>query len=242
METTNRNDEIEIDLREIFAILLDKAVIIILIAVLGAAVAFTYTKFMISPTYKSSTQVYVTNNTRADAEQINVGDLQSSSYLTKDFRVIVKSNPVLEKVITDLKLNMSTDELAAKITVDTPLETRILKISVVDSDPWLCKNIVDSVREASKTRIIDVMGIETVNTIEEGNLPEHPIGPNMKLNILIGFMAGFIIAIAVIVIRFMLDDTIKDQEDVEKYLGISVLGLIPEAETSDSKKKKKRNK
>ena len=101
MEADNRNDEIEINLREIFAVLMDKLAVIILIAVLGAAVAFAFTKFLIKPVYQSSTQVYVTNNSLTTTEQINVGDLQSSNYLTKDYRILVKSNPVLEQVIAD---------------------------------------------------------------------------------------------------------------------------------------------
>lgn len=241
METTNKNDEIEINLREIFMVLLDKLAVIILIAVLGAAVAFTYTKFMVAPSYQSVTQVYVTNNS-SSTEQINVNELQAGSYLTKDYRVVIKSTPVLEQVQSNLKLNMSVEELAGKISVEIPIDTRILRISVVDSDPFTAKNIADAVREASKNRIMEVMGIEKVSTIEEGNLPDKPIGPNMKRNVLLGFMLGLIIAAAVVIIRFMLDDTIKVQEDVEKYLGISVLGLIPDTETADSKKKKKKRK
>ena len=242
METENRNDEVEIDLREIFAILLDKLAVIVLAAVLGAAVAFTFTKFLISPVYQASTQVYVTNNKLTTTDQINVSDLQSSNYLTKDYMILVKSNPVLDKVIADLNLKMSTSELAGKISVSTPTDTRILTIAVNDKDPMMAKKIADAVREASKAQIQSVMGIETVNTVEDAKLPESPISPNTKMNILIGFALGFIIAVAVIIIRFMLDDTIKAQEDVEKYLGLSVLGLIPELETTDNKKKKKKKK
>lgn len=242
METENRNGEVEIDLREIFALLLDKLAIIALVAVLGAAVAFTFTKFLISPVYQSKTQVYVTNNKLTTTDQINVSDLQSSNYLTKDYMILVKSNPVLEKVIADLGLKMSTTELAGKISVSTPTDTRILTIAVNDKDPMMAKKIADAVREASKAQIQSVMGIETVNTVEEANLPENSISPNTKVNVLIGFMLGFVIAVAVIIIRFMLDDTIKAQEDVEKYLGLSVLGLIPELETADNKKKKKKKK
>ena len=242
METENRNDEVEIDLREIFAILLDKLAIIVLAAVLGAVVAFTFTKFLISPVYQASTQVYVTNNKLTTTDQINVSDLQSSNYLTKDYMILVKSNPVLDKVIADLNLKMSTSELAGKISVSTPTDTRILTIAVNDKDPMMAKKIADAVREASKAQIQSVMGIETVNTVEDAKLPESPISPNTKMNVLIGFALGFIIAVAVIIIRFMLDDTIKAQEDVEKYLGLSVLGLIPELETTDNKKKKKKKK
>lgn len=240
MEADNRNDEIEINLREIFAVLMDKLAVIILIAVLGAAVAFAFTKFLIKPVYQSSTQVYVTNNSLTTTEQINVGDLQSSNYLTKDYMILVKSNPVLEQVIADMNLDMTTSELSDKIVVSTPTDTRILTIAVSDTDPMLAKKIVDAVREASKTQIQSVMGIETVNTVEESNLPENPVSPNTKMNVLMGFVLGLILSIAVVIIRFMLDDTIKVQEDVEKYLGLSVLGMIPELETGDQKKKKKK--
>ncbi len=242
MEIENRNDEVEIDLREIFGLLINKLAIIVLAAVLGAAIAFTYTKFLVSPVYQSKTQVYVTNNKLTTTDQINVNDLQSSNYLTKDYMILVKSNPVLDKVIADLGLKMSTSELAGKIHVSTPTDTRIITIAVNDTDPIMAKKIADAVREASKAQIQSVMGIETVNTVEEAKLPENPISPNTKMNVLIGFVLGFVIAVAVVIIRFMLDDSIKAQEDVEKYLGLSVLGLIPELENSDSKKKKKKKK
>lgn len=242
MEIENRNDEVEIDLREIFGLLIDKLAIIVLAAVLGAAIAFTYTKFLVSPVYQSKTQVYVTNNKLTTTDQINVNDLQSSNYLTKDYMILVKSNPVLDKVIADLGLKMSTSELAGKIHVSTPTDTRILTIAVNDTDPIMAKKIADAVREASKAQIQAVMGIETVNTVEEAKLPENPVSPNTKMNVLIGFILGFVIAVALVIIRFMLDDSIKAQEDVEKYLGLSVLGLIPEFENSDSKKKKKKKK
>lgn len=242
METTKNNDEIEIDLREILDVLLAKLAVILLVAVLGAIVAFTYTKFMIAPTYSSKTQIYVQNtqSTPNATTQVSVGELQSSTYLTKDYLILCKSNPVLKKVIEELKLNMTEDALAAKISVSTPTDTRIITISVTDTDPYTAKNIADAVREAAKVQIVDVTGVEAVNDVEEAKLPDAPIGPNMKLNIIIGFLLGFVLAAGIVVVRFMLDDSIKSQDDVEKYLGLSVLGLIPLTEGTDAKKKKKK--
>lgn len=242
METTNKNEEIEIDLREIFAVLLDKLAIIILVALIGAAISFIYTKFMIAPTYKSSTGIYVTNNQQAESEQINVGSLQSSSYLTKDYMVLVKSRPVLESVIEGQKLDMSTDELLSMLSVSSTTDTRIITISVISTDPWKAKSIADAVREAAIEQITRVVGVDTVKKIDDANTPKTPVGPNLKLNILIGFLAGFIITVVIVIVRFMLDDSIKVQEDVEKYLGISVLGTIPMSENGDAKKKKKKKK
>ncbi|MBQ3545413.1 MAG: protein-tyrosine kinase [Lachnospiraceae bacterium] len=242
METTNKNEEIEIDLREIFAVLLDKIAIIILVALIGASIAFIYTKFMISPTYRSSTGIYVTNNQQTDSEQINVGSLQSSSYLTKDYMVLAKSRPVLEAVIDELKLNISTEGLLGMLSVSTTTDTRIITISVTSTDPWKAKSIADAVREAAIEQITRVVGVDTVQKIDDANTPKNPIGPNLKLNVLIGFLVGFVVTVIIVLARYMLDDSIKVQEDVEKYLGISVLGTIPLTETPDSKKKKKKKK
>lgn len=239
METTKNNEEIEIDLREIFAVLLDKLAVIILVAVLGAIVAFTYTKFMIAPTYSSKTQIYVMNTSSA-TNQPSLGELQSSTYLTKDYLILCKSMPVLKKVIEELQLDINEDALASKISVSTPNDTRIITIAVTDTDPWMAKNIADAVREAAKVQIVDVTGVEAVNDVEEASLPDTPVGPNMRLNIIIGFLLGFVIAVIIIAVKFMLDDSIKSQEDIEKYLGISTLGLIPKTDTPDSKGKKKK--
>lgn len=240
METTNKNEEIEIDLREILAVLMDKLAIIILVSLIGASVAFIYTKFMIAPTYKSSTGIYVTNNQQTDSEQINIGSLQSSSYLTKDYIVLAKSRPVLESVIDGLKLDITTDELLNMLSVSSTTDTRIITISVISTDPWKAKSIADAIREAAIEQITRVVGVDTVEKIDDANTPKYPVGPNMKLNLFVGFLAGFVITVVLVIVRFMLDDSIKVEEDVEKYLGISVLGAIPMTETADSKKKKKR--
>ncbi len=240
METT-KNDEIEIDLREIFVLLLSKLAVIVLFAFFGALIAFTYTKFMIPKTYASKTQIYVMNNTSSnDTKQVSVGELQASNYLTKDYLILCKSRPVLEEVIQELKLEMSAGELSGMISASTPADTRIITITVTNTDPWMAKSIADAVREAAKVQIVEVTGVESVNDVEQANLPVNPVGPNMKLNVIIGFMLGAILAIAIIIIRFMIDDTIKTPDDVERYIGISVLGSIPLNETETKKKKKRR--
>lgn len=240
METTNKKEELEIDLREIVAVLLDKIAIIILVSMICASISFIYTKFMIAPTYRSSTSIYVTSAQQPESDYANLSAIQSSSYLTKDYVVLTKSRPVLESVIEDLKLNISTDELLGAVEVTSTTETRIITISVTSTDPWKAKSIADAMREAAIAQITRVVGKDTVQKIDDANTPKYPVGPNLKLNILIGFLAGLVISVIIIIARYMLDDSIKVEEDVEKYLGISVLGAIPMTETPDAKKKKKK--
>ncbi len=243
MEKEKKIDEIEINLAEIFALLLDKLPVIILSAILGTVVAFAFTKLLITPQYQSLTQIYVTNSaTEGDKAQINETDVRTSTYLTKDYMILIKSRPVLEQVIADMELHMKPVELAQKISVTTPTDTRILTIAVKDSDPMLAQKIADAVREASKKQIQDVMGVEKVNTVEKANLPENPVSPNTKMNVLVGGILGLFLSVMFVIVRYVLDDTIKTQEDVEKYLGVSVLGLIPELEDLSQNKKKKKKK
>lgn len=240
MEAKNNSEEIEINLREIFAVIMNKIAIVILVAAIGGAVAFIYTKFFVSPTYRSDIQVYITNNSQVSSEtSVNVSDLNASLTLTKDYRDIIKSTDVLRQVISELSLDMSTEELAAAITVDTPSDSRIVTIYVKGTDPWKTKSIADSVTKNAKAAATEIIGTDTVKNIDAEAEIGKQVGPNTKLNIVLGLLAGIVISVIVIVARFMFDDTIKVQEDVEKYLGLSVLGLIPDTGTDSKKKKKK---
>ncbi len=235
----NKDNEVEIDLRQIFAVILTKLPIIIVITIIGAMAAFTYTKFIVKPVYQSTTQVHIMNNT----ENTNVttySDLQAGSYLTKDYKVIVTSAPVMEKVIADLSLDVTVKNLRSMISVDVIADTRILTISVNNTDPWMAKKIADDVREVSKEYITEIMDIKSINTVEEGDLPVNPISPSIIKNTIIGAIIGLILILAIVVIRFLVDDTIKSPEDVEKYLGLSVLASIPKTEQEQPSRRKKK--
>ena len=245
MGTDKKNEDTDIDLLEILGLLLSRAGLILLTAVLGLVVAFALTKLLITPQYQSSTEIYVNNSTsgQSSSDQINVNDLQSSTYLTKDYVILVKSRPVLNQVISELKLDMSVDALEAKLSVAAYTDTRIIKIAVTDPDPLEAKKLVDAVTTAAITHIENIIGVDSVKLSNgEGNIPTSPVSPNVKLNSILGFIIGFILAAGVVIARFLLDDTIKTQEDIEKYLSLSVLGIIPEIEGADSSKKKKKKK
>lgn len=246
MNSEKRNEELEINLVEIFGLLLNKIVIILLSAVLGLVIAFAYTKLLITPQYQSSTEIYVTNssaNNNTTEEGIKVTDLQSSTYLTKDYMILAKSRPVMNSVIEKLKLDMSANDLEAKTSVTTYTDTRIIKIAVSDSDPLEAKKLTDAVTTEAIAHIENIIGVDSVKLSNgEANIPANPISPNTKLNSIIGFLIGMFIAIVVVIVKYILDDSIKTQDDIEKYLGLSVLGLIPELEGMDTSKKKKKKK
>lgn len=218
--------ENEIDLLELFGVLLKKVHLIILAGILLGLVAFVGTKLLITPMYTSTTKFYVLSKTN-DAGTVTSSDLQAGTQLTKDYAELVKSRPVLEEVISVLNLDMEPGKLADKITVTTPTDTRVMSISVEDSDPKKAKDIADAVRQAVGIQIKEIMDVDSVKTVEDASLPKTPSSPNAMKNTALGAMLGIVLACAVIVILQLLDDTIKTPEDVERYLELNVLTSVP---------------
>lgn len=228
METNvnmQNNDEVEIDLREILFLLLDKLLIILLVGVITAGVAFLGTKLFITPKYQSETSIYVMS--KNEESTANANDYVTSNYMTKDYQELITSRPVLEQVIADLDLDYSVSSLKGMITVENKENTRIIAITITDTNPERARKIADAIRATSAVKIKEVMGIENVNVVEPASLSTSPVSPNVFKNMLIGAALGMVLAIAVVIIRHITDDTIKSPDDIEKYLGISTLATIP---------------
>lgn len=246
METNNyQTNEIEIDLWTLLAALWDKLFIIILSALTGAIIFYLFTTLFITPTYDSTTKIYVLNKQNSDNSSITYSDLQSSAQLTKDYMELVTTRPVLEKVISSLGFEkMTYNDLKEKINVSTATDGRIIYIKVTDENPKQAKDIADEIRSAVSAQIVDVMDVEAVSVVEEANLPDEPARPNKLRNMILGALLGFIIAFMVVVVRAVMDDRVKTEEDVEYYLHMSVLGTIPLDDHMKKKtmKKGKKNK
>ncbi|WP_243426208.1 YveK family protein [Mordavella massiliensis] len=232
------NEEITIDLTELFLALWSKIHLIILAGILVAFVSFIGTKLFITPMYTSTTSMYVLTRT-GDSAGVTYNDLQTGTQLTQDYMELVKSRPVLEQVIAVLNLDMTTGELSQAVTTENTANTRILTVSVRNEDPKTAKEIADALRESVSIQITEIMEADAVNTIEEANLPEEPSSPSLMRNIAIGGILGILLAAGVVVLIYILDDTVKTPDDVEHYLGLNVLTSIPIEEGTKKSKKVK---
>ena len=195
-----RYEETEIDLVEVFHALMSKIWLIILLAGLGFGMMIGYTMLFVKPTYSSSSTIYILTKTTSIT---SLADFQIGTQLTQDYKVIITSRPVLEEVINNLEL------------------------TVKDHDAYLAKKIVDELTNVSVKKTAEVMETDPPNIMDYGQLPEKPIAPSMKKNGIIGGLLGLVLACAIIIIRYMMNDSIKNGEDVERYLGLNVLGMIP---------------
>lgn len=232
------NDELTIDLGELFSVLWRKCYIIILAGIVTAFAAFAATQLLITPKYTSTTSMYMlTGNGEAG---LTYNDLQTGTQLTQDYMELTKSRTVLEKVISTLNLDMTVEELKDGITTANTENTRIMTIEVENEDPELARQIADTLRETASSKIEEIMDIDAVNTIEEANLPTSPSSPSVMRNTAIGGMLGILISAGIIILLFILDDTIKTPDDVENYLGLNVLTSIPIQEGEEKAKKAKK--
>lgn len=240
-QNQQRYDELEIDLWEIIRVLWSRALVIILSGIVLALVAIVGTKLFITPQYQSTTRMYVLAKQNNDT--LTNSDLQTSTLLTNDYAELIQSRTVTEAVIAQMNLDLTHEELLAKLEVTVPADTRILTISVTDPDPYMARDLANTIRDTASEHIQQVMDVEAVNVADEANIPEQPLSPNTMRNGLIAGVLGCVIAVAVILVQYLTNDTIKTSEDVERYLQLSTLGMIPldENEKKNSKRDIRKN-
>ena len=217
----------EIDVFHLLKILWKRKFLIALVAFVTGAVAFAYSSFIVKPEFTSTTRIYVVNRNQGDKPGLTNQDLQAGSYLVKDYREIILSQDVLEKVATDLKLELPPKGLASKIKVTVPVDTRIVSISVTDRAPEEASRIANSLREVAAQKIISVTRVSDVTTLEEARPATSPSSPNIRRNTMVGFLAGAVVMVVTVLLVEILDTRVKRPEDIEDVLQIALLGVVP---------------
>lgn len=241
-----KQNEIEIDLIDLLYYLKKRIWLAVAAFVLFAAVGAVFTACFMRDEYTAKTRMYVLNRTNENS--ISSNDYSISNYMVKDYEVLITGENVTRNVIEELKLDMTVSELAEKISVSAIDNTRVLQIVVVDNEPQRAADIANCVREISSAQIKEIMDVDAVNLVYEATAPHSKSGPSMSKNVAIAAILGVVATIGVLVVIYMMDDTIKTEEDVERYLSLSVLGVIPDssemgnfAKNAGSSAKKKQN-
>ena len=218
---------IEIDVLLLLRTIWRKKLLILLTAILTTGLAFGYSAFLSTPQYDSTTRLYVVNQSSDNGAVITNQDLQAGSFLVKDYKEIILSQDVLKNVTTTLGI---TDDIKEKITVNIPVDTRILSITVRDSDPNQAATIANTLRDEAAKKIIEVTKVSDVTTLEAALPAENPSTPQTKRNLVLGFIVGAFLATALVLVLEVLDDRVKRPQDIEEGLGMTLLGVVPHAE------------
>ncbi len=224
-------DVMTIDLFEVFQVIWHWLWLIVLVALACGTAAYAFSKFVLPEEFESTTKIYVLDKSGAGGtnSQSTYSDLQVGMQLTKDYVELIKSRTVLEAVMKDNHLDQTYtyEQFAEMVNVQTPTDTRIVTITVTNHDPALAQKLADDIRKRSGELIINTMQIDAVNTYEKANYPDRKSAPSCGRWAAVAALIGALAVSAVVIARYLLDDTIKTSDDVEKYLGLSNLALIP---------------
>lgn len=218
------DEEMEIDLLELLQAMLQKLWLIILLLVLGAGIAFGVTKLLITPMYTASSEIYILTKTTSVT---SLADIQMGAQITSDFAVLAKSRPVVENVIKDLDLNYTYEQVAGMISTENPSNTRILRITVENADAELAKNMANAFGEETAERVAYIMTTDKPKVVEEAVTPKSPSSPSVVKNTALGGLLGMVLAMGIITIIYLMNDTIQTEEDVRKYLDLHTLAAVP---------------
>lgn len=223
---SNDNASIEIDVLYLLRKLWSRKFFIIFIALVVGTVALLGSVFFLKPKYTSTTRIYVVS--RSSDSSLTNQDLQAGSYLVNDYKEVITSNEVLSSVISQENLSLSTSELSNMISVDIPTDTRVISISVEDTDAQEASDIANTIREVAAEKIKSVTKVDDVTTLEAAEVASKPSSPNIKRNAALGVLVGGFLAIVGILVLEVLDDRVRRPEDVEEVLGMTLLGVVPD--------------
>ncbi|OUN37900.1 hypothetical protein B5G28_09995 [Faecalibacterium sp. An77] len=233
-----QNDDDVIDLVELFYVLWGHAWQIILCLIAGAAIAFAYTYFLVTPLYKATSSIYIVS--ASNNSVVNLTDLQIGAQLTADYQELMRSRPLLEDVIKNLDLDMSTSALSSMISITNTSDTRILKITVTSPDPQESADIANELVNQACIYLPDIMETDEPNLVEEAIPPAYKASPSYAKNLVLGGLVGAVLCCGVLVLRYLMNDTFVTPDDVSRYLGVQPLAVIPEADLGEFNQENKK--
>ena len=216
-----------IDLREYFAIIKKRFWIIALLAIISALISGVISFFMLKPVYEAKSTLIVNTEKNEETQMITGDQFSVTQKLAVTYGEIIKSRAVLEDVIKNLKLDNEYEDLVKNVTVSPVKDTQIISISVQDTNKQKARDIANEIPKVFAKEAKRITKANDVQVIDKATLPKNPIKPNKVMNVLIAFVLGTMIGLFVVFLIEYLDNKMKTPQDIEKHLGLSVIGVIP---------------
>lgn len=218
-----------LDLRELFYMLVKHMRLIALLTVISVSAAALATLFLMTPTYETFTTLMLGKPVEElNASQVNNQGILTNQQLIGTYAEIAKSRVVINKVVNELGNTMTPAELRSKVSVTLLNNTAVIKVGVKDSDPERAAVIANAMAETFMAEVSNIMKIENVQVIDPAEVPVNPISPRLLLNLAISLVLGLMLGVFISFLIEFMDRSVKTPEDVQKYLGLPVLGMIPE--------------
>ena len=228
-ELDMEHTEYEIDLKEIFGMLKKRWLMIVSITAAAVVIAGIISFFVLTPVYESSSTLLVSYKQNQESI-MTYNDLTMSQKLVNTYSEIIKSRSISEEVLKKLDLDLTAEELSEKISVSKVNDTEIIRVKVSDTDPEMAALIANTISDVFKKEIKNIMEIDNVSTIDTAKAPESPVKPNKLMNVAIASVLGAMVSVGLVFVLELLDRTYKTPTDVERHLGLPIIGAIPDME------------
>ncbi|UYY97441.1 Wzz/FepE/Etk N-terminal domain-containing protein [Peribacillus frigoritolerans] len=215
-----------ISIKDIFKTLKERWKLIMLLTLIAALISGSISYFLLTPVYESSTQILV--NQKQSETQLDSNQIRSNIDMINTYSVIIKSPAILEKVIEELNLDQSVDQLSEKITINSQENSQVFSLTVQDSNPIKAVKIANAVSGTFQKEIKDIMNVDNVSVLAKAEIKENPtpVKPNPVLNIAIAVVVGLMAGVGLAFLLEYMDNTIKDEDDIERLLELPILGSI----------------
>lgn len=223
----------EISLIELFGILKKHMRVIILTTVLTAVVAIIYTFFLVTPKYQSSTEMLVSHSADTTTANVTQQDINTSIQLINTYSDIIRNDVILDPVIEELELDMTTSDLRDNISVQTENNSQVFSIQVQSENPYQASEIANTTASYFQEEIYEIMNVDNVTIISSASPNLNPVSPNNLLNIVIGLLLGGMIGVGIVFIYELTDNTVKSVEVVEEITGWPSLGQVSQFSKED---------
>ena len=222
-------EEQVISISEIFEALKKRWILIVSITLVATLISGVLSFFVIKPTYETSTKVFI-GKEESNVEGYNTNDIQMYQKLLQTYAETIKTNEVIQAAIKNTNTNLTVEEVKKSLTVTPISDTQILQIKYQNKNPQVAKRILGNITDEFIILAKELVPNGNVRVIEAVQLPENPVAPNKKMNIAIAFLLGLMVSIGLVFLLEYIDNTFKSKENLEKELGIPVIGLIPSSE------------
>lgn len=218
-----------IDLLEVFAVVRQHILVVILATVIAAVAGFSVSRFLLVPQYEASALMIV--NTRQDTTaNVTSDQINSATKLVSTYSIIIKSDTVLQQVINNLGLTLTYPELQDRVTVTSVDDTQVMQITVRSDNIEWARQVCEQITLIAPDVILESVEAGSVKLISQASANPDPVSPNVMRNTTVAAMLGLVLSLGVIILREMLDNRIKTEDDVRKYLDMPVIGVIPDYE------------
>lgn len=221
-----------IDLVDLIKKVFKHLFLIIILTILFGLVSFAYSNFIVTPSYNANATMIISSSSKNDDQQdladIDFYQIQANKALISTYSEIVKSKGIADQVIKNLSLNMGYEEFSKKVSIEPVKDTQIISVNVVDSVPARAMDIANETANIFKSSVGDIMKVDNVQILDGATIPIEPVSPNVSKNTILGAIIGLVLGIIISMFKELYDISIKSVEEVEEYLNLPVIGVLPD--------------